>query len=437
MNIRFYGNAFLEIRTSSGSRIVCDPWILNGPYYGSWFHYPHVELPADFYDGIDYVYISHLHPDHLDHRSLRPFDRQIPVLISERKNPALLQVLRGLGFRSVTPFAIGKEHAVDGFRVRFWNDFIGQDVSRHDAVGFELDSSIAVFENDHMVLNINDNVLEDTPARAIHEEYPALDCALLPYAGGGPYPQLFENLTDAEKLQARSNVQRRFLDNFISVARILSPAITVPCAGEYIIGGKNWEFTRYLHTPSPAEVKAVWQQAGLQTRLEILSSCDEMTVPEGQITRAGLVSRDYNHDDRIAFAKSTQAVPYLIDEFRIPEDLRQPAGKVLGAMNKARATLGEAQKRFQSFPPLHLVIDVPATGLFATDMREASSPFEAIVAMPDGPYLRATLPYEYLYALLTQHVHWNNLEIGNHVRLYRHPERYEPDIHLLLSFFHY
>jgi UDP-MurNAc hydroxylase len=436
MRLKFYGNAFMEVRTAAGKRIVCDPWILDGVYYGSWFHYPPVRIPPDFYEGVDYLFISHLHPDHLDHRSLRRFDRAIPVLISERRNPALRMVLQGLGFRNVTVYRPGEEHAVDGFRVRFWNDFIGQNVSRHDAVGFELDSSIAIFDDEAMVLNVNDNVPEPAAARAIRAEYPRIDCALLPYSGGGPYPQLFDNLSEEEKQQARLSVQRRFLSNFYEVARILEPDITVPVAGEYVIAGRNWECTRYLHTPSPQEIIDGWAGAALTTTLTVLTNLDELEIPGGAVTRANTAPLSYGHQDRIAYAQSKRDVSYLIDEFVIPDDLRLSPGKVLAALNKARVTLGEAQKRFQSFPQLRLVVDVPGTATYATDMGQPA-PFEIVHSTPAEPYMRVTLPYAYLFALLTQHVHWNNLEIGNHVRLYRSPERYEPDIHVLLSFFHY
>jgi UDP-MurNAc hydroxylase len=437
MLIKFYGNSFLEIRTGAGKRIVCDPWILDGAYYGSWFHYPPVRVSEEFYAGIDYLYFSHLHPDHFDPRSLRPFDRRIPVLISERRNPTLLRALTGIGFRDVTAFPVGLEHRLDGFRIRLWNDFGGQDVARQDSVGFELDSSIAVFDGGTMVLDVNDNVIEETLARALHREYPKIDCALLPYAGAGPYPQLFENLGEAEKLQARAAVRKRYLDNFLKVARILQADVTVPCAGEYVVGGKNWEYTRYVHTPTPRELAEAWREAGLATRMTMMSSHDVLEVPGGELRSAGLGGRDYGHEDRIAFARSTQGVPYLIDGFVIPEELRLPTPKVLSALNKARATLGEAQRRYGSFPPLALVVDVPGTGLFAADLRGAEGPFEPVERSPDGPFLRVTLPYPYLFALLTQHVHWNNLEIGNHVRLFRSPERYVPDVHVLLSFFHF
>ena len=62
------GHAGIFIETRQGS-ILCDPWF-NPAYFGSWFVFPrNDQLNAGLAKAIrqpNYLYISHLHGDHLD-----------------------------------------------------------------------------------------------------------------------------------------------------------------------------------------------------------------------------------------------------------------------------------------------------------------------------------------------------------------------------------
>jgi UDP-MurNAc hydroxylase len=442
VKIKFYGNAFLKVELDSGQSVVCDPWILDGAYYGSWFHYPPIVVTEEIYNETEFIYISHLHPDHFDAQSLKLFDRSIPVIIARRSNPALLNALVGLGFENIYQLEVGKFHSFDGFEFRVWKDFVGESVSRHDSLNFELDSSLAIVGDDQLILNLNDNVIEPKSAFDLKSEIPTITCALIPYAGGGAYPQLFTNLSRAEKLAAKESLKRRFLENFLEVAKILNPIVTIPVAGEYVIGGKNWEYTEFLHTPTPTEIIDAWRATEIDSTLRIMS-CGEvinLTIDKQVFeTQEIIPTRSYSHLDKLRFAESKSSCNYVIDEYRIPTILRLPPSKVLQHLNKARVNLSVAQARQDIFPKSTLTIQVTNLGVFRCDLSEIDSEF---VEVPNDKFdsspidLRVGLSYEYLYALLTGHVHWNNLEIGNHISLRRTPEKYDPDLHLMLSFFH-
>ena len=50
---------------AGGLKILMDPWLVDGEYYGSWAHYPRFEWSDGMFDDIDFIYVSHIHPDHL------------------------------------------------------------------------------------------------------------------------------------------------------------------------------------------------------------------------------------------------------------------------------------------------------------------------------------------------------------------------------------
>jgi UDP-MurNAc hydroxylase len=429
-----FGNAFVEVCLDLGARIVCDPWIEEGAYYGAWWHYPPFEVPDDFYRGVDYLYISHLHPDHLSLASLRRFDPGTPVILASRRNPALRKMLQHAGFRRLLEIPARTEHDLGGFRVRLWNDFGGSNVGRSDAVPFELDSSIAILEGDTVLVNVNDNVPEEDSARAIAAEYPRIDCALLPYAGAGPYPQVFENLSEEAKLAGRLAVQRRFLDNFMRISRAIHAAVTVPVAGEYVLAGRRHELTRYIHTPTPDELRAAWATCEMPRRLVQLGPGDVLDVASGSVERVG-GEPSFTHADRIAYADAHRDAPLVVDQIAIPDELRLPAERLLALLDMARAHLGRAQERSGVRPALTFWLRVPGTGDFTTRL-DRNDPFIVAHSAPEEPYLRATVPYPMLIALLTTHISWNTLESSCVIDLYRAPEVYVPDAHVVLSFFH-
>ena len=64
MQVKCIGHAGFRIETKAGS-ILCDPWV-NPAYFASWFPFPdNSGLDWDEIGNCDYLYVSHLHRDHL------------------------------------------------------------------------------------------------------------------------------------------------------------------------------------------------------------------------------------------------------------------------------------------------------------------------------------------------------------------------------------
>lgn len=54
-----------------GIRVLCDPWLSESAYMGSWYHNPPLTVrPEDFHD-VDFIYLSHIHQDHCDLETLK------------------------------------------------------------------------------------------------------------------------------------------------------------------------------------------------------------------------------------------------------------------------------------------------------------------------------------------------------------------------------
>ncbi|PJC50554.1 MAG: Zn-dependent hydrolase, partial [Nitrosopumilales archaeon CG_4_9_14_0_2_um_filter_34_16] len=66
---------------SSKVKILCDPWLDGEEYLGSWAIYPPYDFNPDNFTDVDFIYVSHIHPDHCSAKTLSKLNKDIPVLI--------------------------------------------------------------------------------------------------------------------------------------------------------------------------------------------------------------------------------------------------------------------------------------------------------------------------------------------------------------------
>src|SRR5215204_6282494 len=98
MRISFIGHASVLVE-SQGVRILSDPW-WRGPCFGAqWWNYPEPDLSL-LERGVDYIYVSHGHHDHLHPGTLKTLSKNAKVLVS--KNIDIGDRIRELGFEVIT-----------------------------------------------------------------------------------------------------------------------------------------------------------------------------------------------------------------------------------------------------------------------------------------------------------------------------------------------
>jgi len=83
--------------------ILHDPWFTDGIYDGSWFHFPIVEKPIESIGDVDFIYISHIHPDHYDSDFIKRYFEKYgvkEVLIANHKPNHLAGKMRADGIKA-------------------------------------------------------------------------------------------------------------------------------------------------------------------------------------------------------------------------------------------------------------------------------------------------------------------------------------------------
>ena len=59
------------------TKILTDPWLTDGEYYGSWYHYPPFPRQSIELLEYDYIYVSHIHPDHLSQDTFKALPKKV------------------------------------------------------------------------------------------------------------------------------------------------------------------------------------------------------------------------------------------------------------------------------------------------------------------------------------------------------------------------
>ena len=101
-SLKLYRSATVGIK-SDEFKLLIDPWLTDGEYYGSWSHYPafNFDENLDEINSYDAIYISHIHPDHCSDDTLKKIDKNIPIYILSYHSKFLKFKLEKLGFKVI------------------------------------------------------------------------------------------------------------------------------------------------------------------------------------------------------------------------------------------------------------------------------------------------------------------------------------------------
>jgi len=403
---------------SDATRILMDPWLTDPTYHGTWWHYPPLQLGIRDIPKLDYLYISHEHPDHFDPPTLRQLDKDVHVIIANFKRKRFRDRLAAIGFRQITEINFGEEFRCNGNGLRL--KLIAPDRPWDD-------SAIVVKDGHTTVLNVNDCHLDDaTLDRLGHEEQ--IDLAFLTFTGASQYPGCFE-FPLASKIERWEASKASHLEEFVSWAKLLRTKRAVPAAGNFALLAPDQLFmntAHYVNTPQDAvdllHVKApeieglqmnpgdVWTADGGHERLR--------PAPDWSRRLEHIEELSRQHRGQIAegFASEGEPGPDLYDRFR-------------DFFTGLLAADPSIAKRINIVT--WWVVDGPHGGDWVIDFtRERDWVYRGA---PAAWNLRLKFPRRLVHQGVSGAAIWDNLVLSFRVRLARNPDRYMKEFWTWLS----
>jgi UDP-MurNAc hydroxylase len=221
------GHAGILVETEHGS-ILCDPWFVPA-FFGSWFPFPRNDrLTSALLTGIerpDYLYVSHIHGDHLDEAFLADHvDKSTPVLLPGFPTRELERRLRTLGFSDFIRTTNGEEVTLAGdLRIA-----IHVETSISDGPGG--DSALVVADGHSRLVNQNDCRPSDLAALRGHGP---VDLLFIQFSGAIWYPMVYDAPAEELKQLCGAKVESQFSRAMRYVeaidARHVVPSAGPPC----------------------------------------------------------------------------------------------------------------------------------------------------------------------------------------------------------------
>ena len=255
---------------AGGKELVCDPWLVGSTYWRSWWNYPPV--PSSLVDSLspDFIYLTHLHWDHLQSVSLRRFDRDTPVLVPYDRYERLTRDLRKIGMRNVRELRHGEGvELAPGFAVR----------SFHFAP-FVTDSALAIEAEGVVLLNANDAKFAGPPLGQILKAYPRVDFCFRSHSSANARA-CYHYLDSADE---NPDDNEHYLRAFALFMARVKPRYAIPFASNScLLHDEVFALNQFTQTPTlVAEYfERFARDRGLETKLQVMIPGDKWDSESG------------------------------------------------------------------------------------------------------------------------------------------------------------
>ncbi len=411
MKVTYIGHACILLE-SGGTRILMDPWLTDPTYHGTWWHYPPLRVGVRDLPPIDYLYISHEHPDHFDPPTLAQLDKDVRVLIARYTRKRFRDRLAALGFRRITEVDFGTDVACNGSGLtvrlvppdRAWDD-----------------SAILVRDAQHTVFNVNDCHLDEATLRRLGEEH-RIDLAFLTFTGASQYPGCFE-FPLASKIERWAASKGSHVEEFVHWARVLRARRAVPAAGNFALLAPDQLFLntpQYVSTPQEAIDRL---QAEAPEIEGVQMNPGDVWTPETGLTRLAPPpdwSRRMEHIEAMSREHAASIHAGFAREPAAPADLFE---RFHAYFTGVLAADPAAARRVNIVT--WWVVDGPHGGDWVVDFtRERDWVYRGVPARWN---LRLKFPATLVYQGVTGRAIWDDLVLSFRVRLARNPDRYNKE----------
>lgn len=423
LSFKFIANACGIFVGKNGTKILCDPWLVDGVFDGSWFHFPKLTTTINDVKNVDAIYISHLHPDHFDERNF-DFEKSLPIIVLDHGPNFLIKKLMSLGFSNL--IKIKNEETIDykEFKLTMFSPFVKHNF--HDAVvGNLIDSALLISCDGVSAINTNDNSLSIESANMLREKFGPITLAMLNYNAAGPYPSCFDNLTEAEKISESDRILERNITHVKNIIEVMKPKYILPFAGSYVLGGDLHYKNKYLGTITWDECAKWLNSKNIEpTKVILLRENDTLNIEDG------IADKKY---EPINLEEMKRYIEEDLSKIKYPHQLEALPDKtqLVADIEKAAKAMKERMERFGITSTFSIVLDV------FSEIYQIYPTFKGLrIDEEVGDKLICKLDERLLRNILDRKSHWNNAEIGAHISFNRTPNKYDPDLHTGLQFFH-
>ena len=444
MKITKYGSATILIETKDTS-ILCDPWVTDGIYYGAWCNYPPIDMNMCNFENVNYVYISHIHPDHFDPMTMKKLNKKTPVIIHKYHQKFLKFAIERLGFTVLeidngVPFKLSNTteisiYAADNCDPKVCGRMFGC-VTSEIKGSMQIDSLCVINDGKNILINTNDcpYVIAKNTLKQIKSIYKNIDFALVGYTSASLYPHCMIDYSKEQLALGKEKAKASGLLTALNTLSVLKPKFYMPFAGTYILGGLN--FLKNKHLPLPEIQDAV---DFLQEKLK------QKQVYTKPILLNFAKTFDLNKNDIIPkyepvdVKKRKVYIKNIASKFKhdYENDDYPSENELLELFNKSLERLKRKLNDLNFSEDLNLIFDINRKKFVSINLKNTKINLLTNLHKTDN-YHRFQLDPRLLKRALMgpKYANWNNIEIGGLLNFARKPDVYRMDVHILINALH-
>ena len=286
--IHHFANSFISVE-SKNSIITCDPWtgVTND---NGWFSYPikdTKEIEKKIFKS-NFIYISHLHCDHFDFKTLEKFkNKNLTFIIKKFDNGVLRRRLQKITKKKIIEIKPFKKKKINkDFSLAIIPQIISNSSDLPDNIGYDLDTSIIIQSNEDKTIfynnvdtPININVLKKINNFVKKEFKKEIDVFCYALGAASEFPQCFLNIKREKEKERIINDSLIEIRNYL---KYLEPKIFFPAGGTYAIYGKFHELNKFIAQPSFSQIKK--KTSDLKTKIYNLIGGGSITFQKSSYT---------------------------------------------------------------------------------------------------------------------------------------------------------
>jgi UDP-MurNAc hydroxylase len=285
---------------AQGIKLVSDPWILGSSYWRSWWNYP---KPAAFSkDGIDYIYLTHMHWDHFHGPSLRKFPPSVTFLVPKAPTSCIVDDLKDFKYKAVIEMPHGRTMMLAPGLCATSYQF-----------GLNTDSTLVIEDGHTTLVNMNDCKLTGWPLEQLLRRHPNPDFLFRSHSSAQPYPHCID-AEDENDLRYRKNED--YVADFVESARLVEPRFAIPFASNNcFLHRDTFQFNHAV--VSPLDVKTFFDR-----HKPPKTECVVMVAGDSWDDRNGfrIMEQDFfTARERHLLAYSQDVAPVLAEYYRREE----------------------------------------------------------------------------------------------------------------------
>lgn len=300
MKIKLISQASVII-SCSDCKIWTDPWLKSKAFNNSWSLYPKPDFNEEWLREIDFMWVSHEHPDHFNIPTLKAlptwFKENVTVLFQKKHTDKLPKAFKMLGFKKIKLL----DHAKLTDLTPETQIFVYQ-------IGI-LDSSLGVKNNGQSIFNLNDCEPNSSDYKKITKNFSSeIDVVLNQFSLAGNNG----SSDDDEKLKKKA---KGILDNMITDHRGLNAKLTIPIASFIYFSSETNKYINAYHN-TIEDVKNRFEEEKLDVKVLYINDEYDLSTPtydDSEAVRKFAIDQskfdelDYDSYDEVPFEKIKEA----------------------------------------------------------------------------------------------------------------------------------